>query len=280
MTIESNAGKTRFALRRNSRLAYRAVGDGDEAPLLFLHDLLFSQSAFASVALPRLAVDLRGHGASASVANQWIAVSELADDVAAVLDAERAGAARLVGHGLGGTIAVEFARRFPDRARSLVLIEPNLSALLDGDPDRGVRSMRDELRTSDREAGEAAYKGLIDKALDGYLGARAGFDWRASVSKARMAAIRRHAGALPGMLPALDAYAVARADLAATTARTLLLIGPDASAIDRLVGDRLAAWLPSAEQADFAFGDRLNDPFGGESAHELTERLRQFAIGG
>jgi pimeloyl-ACP methyl ester carboxylesterase len=265
--------RIRFALRRNSRLAYRASGAWEERPAVFLHDLLFTQTAFSALAAPGLAVDLRGHGASASLANQWIAVTELADDLAAVLDAESIESAHLVGHGLGGAIAVEFARKHPNRARSLVLIEPNLPAVLDHDLDRGARSIRDELRASDRDAGEAAYKGLIDKALDGYLAPRFGPDWRDGAAKARSAAIRRSAGALAGMLPALDAYAPSRADLAQIATPTLVLIGPDASPINQLIAARLTALLPNAERAEFPLADRLNDPFGGESASLLDEVL-------
>lgn len=267
--------RIRFALRRNSRLAYRAFGEWAEAPVIFLHDLLFTQSAFAALSTPGYAVDLRGHGASASLANQWIAISELADDVTAVLDAEGATAAHLVGHGLGAAIAVEFARKFPERTRSLVLIEPNLPAVLDADLDRGVRSLRDELRTGDRDAGEAAYKGLIDKALDSYLAPRFGDDWRVGAAKARVAAIRRNAGALAGMLPALDAYAPARADLAQITIPAALLIGPDAAPIHQFIAVRLVALLPNAAQAEFTFSDRLNDPFGGDAAIALAGFLQE-----
>ena len=269
------SSRIRFAGRGNSRLAYRISGGWEDAPVVFLHDLLFTQSAFSAMSTPGLAVDLRGHGASASVANQWIAITELADDLTAVLDATGAEAAGLVGHGLGGAIAIEFARKLPNRVRALILIEPDLPAALDHDLDRGARTIRDELRTSDRDAGEAAYKGLIDKALDGYLLPRFGVGWRANASKMRLAAIRRNASALAGMLPALDAYSPARAEIASIATPAVLLTGPDAAIIDRLIAARLAALLPNAEQAEFAFFDRLNDPFGGGSAHVLDEFVRE-----
>jgi pimeloyl-ACP methyl ester carboxylesterase len=265
-----SSSRIRFAVRRNSRLAYRAGGELGERPAVFLHDLLFTQTAFSALSTPGLAVDLRGHGASASLANQWIAITELSDDLAAVLDAESIDSAHLVGHGLGGAIAIEFARKFPDRARSLILIEPNLPAVLDHDLDRGARTIREELRSNDREAGTADYKGLIDKALDSYHGPRFGSAWRANAAKSRMAAIRRNAGALAGMLPALDAYTPTRADLAQIQAPTLVLAGLDASPINQLIAARLAALLPNAERAEFAFFDRLNDPFGGETAAMLA----------
>lgn len=257
-------------MRKHSRLAYRASGTEDETPAVLLHDLLFTQSVFAGLSTPGLIPDLRGHGASASLANQWVSMSELADDVAAVLDAEAAPFAHLVGHGLGGSVAIEFARKHPDRVRSLTLIEPAVAALLENDLDRGARSLRDERRARDRAAGDAAYKGLIDRALDDYLIPRFGPNWRADATKARMAAIRRNAGAMAGMLPALDSFTPSRADMQRIAAPVVLLAGPDAAPVDQLVIARLASNLPHVDVRPWSFADRLNDPFGGESAAILA----------
>ncbi|BAS08802.1 uncharacterized hydrolase YraK [Arthrobacter sp. Hiyo4] len=48
------------------------------------------------------------------------------DDAAAVLAALRAGPAIVIGRSTGGLIAVELARRFPDKVKALVLLEPAL----------------------------------------------------------------------------------------------------------------------------------------------------------
>ncbi len=279
MTVGS-AGKIRFAVRKNSRVAYRVTGTWDDAPVLFLHDLLFTHSVFAGLAVPGLIPDLRGHGASATLANQWYSMAELADDVAAILDAEGAPFAHLAGHGLGGSIAFEFARRRPDRVQSLTLIEPNIPAILDNDLDRGARALRDERRTSDRAAGEAAYKQLTDKALDSYLNPRFGPDWRTRATKSRIAAIRRNAGALSGMLPALDSFAPSRGDVQGITTPTLLLVGADAAPVDQLGIARLGVYLPNARTESFGFSDRLNEPFAGEAGAALASILERFVTTG
>jgi pimeloyl-ACP methyl ester carboxylesterase len=278
MTIGA-AGKIRFAVRKNSRVAYRANGASAESPVLFLHDLLFTHSVFVGLPSAGLLPDLRGHGASATLANQWFSMAELAEDVAAILDAEKAPFAHLAGHGLGGSIAFAFAQKYPGRVQSLTLIEPNISAILDKDLDRGARALRDERRTSDRAAGDAAYKELTDIALDRYLAPRFGLDWRTRASKARAAAIRRNAGALSRMLPALDAFIPSRADIQGLTTRTLLLTGVDAAPVDQLSIARLAAYLPNARTATLVFHDRLNDPFAAEAGVALAALLEHFVSG-
>ncbi len=278
MTVGA-AGKIRFAARKNSRVAYRINGAPGREPVVFLHDLLFTQSVFAAIETPGLVPDLRGHGASATLANQWYSLAELADDVAAILDAENAPSAHLVGHGLGGTIAFEFAKKHPGRSRSLTLIEPNLYAVLEKDLDRGARTLREERRTSDRAAGDAAYKQLVDKSLDGYLTPRFGADWRSRASKGRSGAIRRNAGALAGMLPALDSFTPSRGDIERVVSPTLLLLGADAAPVDQISVARLAGYLPNARIESFVFNDRLNDPFGKESARSLDQLAGSISAG-
>ncbi len=51
-------------------------------------------------------------------------MDEWCADLAALLEAERAPRAVVVGHCLGANVAVEFARRRPDEVAGLVLIEP------------------------------------------------------------------------------------------------------------------------------------------------------------
>ena len=59
MTV-SSVGKIRFAARKNSRVAYRINGSSGQAPVVYLHDLLFTQSVYASLSTPGLVPDLRG----------------------------------------------------------------------------------------------------------------------------------------------------------------------------------------------------------------------------
>ena len=89
-------------------------------------------------------LDLRGHGAS--LVRQHLGMRLWCEDIAAILDAEQHRHAVLVGHCLGANIALQFASRFPQQARGLVLIEPILPAAQSG-PLRAVRVLRPAIAT-------------------------------------------------------------------------------------------------------------------------------------
>jgi pimeloyl-ACP methyl ester carboxylesterase len=271
----SSSGALRFATRGHSRIAYDPGEAGSARPVaLLLHDLLGDRNQFAALragmaAQTRtIAPDARGHGASATLLNQWYSAAELADDALAVLDAEAVERALVIGHGLGGATALELARRTPRRVAGLVLIEPALYAVLDNDRDPSATRLRDERRVNDRAAADAAYKELTERALDLYIQPRWGDDWRASMPKPRSAAIRRQAGALTGLLPALDGQTIPKPELALIDRETLIVTGYDAQAIDRLTADRLAFHIPRAQSIQIPFGPRGIAPF-----HEPAELL-------
>jgi pimeloyl-ACP methyl ester carboxylesterase len=286
---DPRAGGTRFAVRNNVRVAYDpgpAPDTGSDGhALVLLHDLLADRSSFAPLGeLLRdgrrvVAPDARGHGASATLANQWYTVAELALDVLAIMDAEEIDAAHLVGHGLGGVTAFELARRQPERIATLTLIEPALHAILDNDLDSRVVSLRNDLRTSDRAAGDAAYKGLVDKALDTYLGPRWGSGWRAQTPRPRLGAIRRHAAALAGIAPALDAYTIAKNELRSFLVPVLLITGVDAQSVDRYVAIRLVERLPVARHLELPLANRAENPLGGDAAKPIATAIEEHAAG-
>lgn len=116
-TIEANG----------QRLRYLAMGDGDGVPLLLLHgfgaDLnnwLFNQPVLAEDRRV-YALDLPGHGGSTKNVGAGDAVA-LADAVRAFLDAVAIERAHLVGHSLGGAVALVLALEQPARVASATLI--------------------------------------------------------------------------------------------------------------------------------------------------------------
>ena len=90
---------------------------GDRNSWLFLQEPLAAQYRV-------YALDLPGHGTSAKDVGEG-SLSVLADAVTGVLDALGAGRAHLVGHSMGGAVAVAVAARDPARIASLTLIAPS-----------------------------------------------------------------------------------------------------------------------------------------------------------
>ena len=124
MTDAKLSLESRVAEVRGTRLRYYAGGEGE--PLVLVHGLGGSAAnwlALVPLLLPgrRLLVpELPGHGGSAPLA----AASSLnvyADRIGLLLEHEDAAPAAVVGHSLGGAIALRLAIRRPEAVRALVL---------------------------------------------------------------------------------------------------------------------------------------------------------------
>ncbi|HYX62507.1 MAG TPA: acetoin dehydrogenase dihydrolipoyllysine-residue acetyltransferase subunit [Streptosporangiaceae bacterium] len=110
------------------KISFAGAGeDGDV--VLFVHGFggdrnswLFLQEPLAA-RFRAYALDLPGHGASAKDVGEGT-LGVLADAVTGVLDALGATRAHLVGHSLGGAVALAAAARDPARIASLTLIAP------------------------------------------------------------------------------------------------------------------------------------------------------------
>lgn len=112
---------------RSIRVGRAGVGEGP--PIVLIHGFsgdmnnwLFNIEPLAAKA-PVIALDLPGHGGSSKVLHEG-SVRELADVVAATLDALGVQRAHVVGHSLGGAVAARMAADAPLRIASLVLIAP------------------------------------------------------------------------------------------------------------------------------------------------------------
>jgi esterase len=123
----------RIAFRR--RAAQRHTG---KAPVLLLHGLASNLTRWSefvertSLAQERdlIRVDLRGHGGSATRGR--VGLELWRDDLIALLDAEGAARAVLVGHSLGSQVALACAAQAPQRVAALVLIDPVFRPALHG----------------------------------------------------------------------------------------------------------------------------------------------------
>jgi pimeloyl-ACP methyl ester carboxylesterase len=107
------------------RVVYRIAGAGP--PVVLVHGMLNSSSHWQSVALDLareytvIAPDLIGHGDSAAPRGDYSLGAHAASirDLLTALGVERA---TLVGHSLGGGVAMQFFYQFPTRVERLVLV--------------------------------------------------------------------------------------------------------------------------------------------------------------
>jgi pimeloyl-ACP methyl ester carboxylesterase len=107
------------------RYSYRIAGKG--SPLVLLHGIAASSATWEKV-IPRLtahhtviAPDLLGHGQSAKPPGDYSlgAYANLLRDLLEALGKQRA---TIVGHSLGGGVALQFSYQFPERTERLVLV--------------------------------------------------------------------------------------------------------------------------------------------------------------
>jgi pimeloyl-ACP methyl ester carboxylesterase len=107
------------------RAVYRIAGEGP--PVVLVHGMLNSSSHWQSVALDLadrytvIAPDLIGHGDSAAPRGDYSLGAHAASirDLLTALGIERAS---IVGHSLGGGVAMQFFYQFPARVQRLVLV--------------------------------------------------------------------------------------------------------------------------------------------------------------
>ena len=71
-----------------------------------------------------VALDLRGHGRSEPPKDGDYTIAAMAGDIAAVVDTLGLDRFVLVGHSMGGGVALAYAGAHPDRVAGLVLVDP------------------------------------------------------------------------------------------------------------------------------------------------------------
>lgn len=113
------------------RLAYERRGTG--SPLVLLHGYPLDHHLWDEVApllvdtFDLIVPDLRGFGGSSTV-DSFYAMEDLAADIAALLDHLEIQKTAIVGHSMGGYVALAFARLFPTRVTGLGLISSQVLA--------------------------------------------------------------------------------------------------------------------------------------------------------
>jgi esterase len=107
------------------QLHYQSLGQGQ--PLVLLHGLFGSGDNWGTVAkhfsqhYQVISVDLRNHGKSPHSDSQSYA--DMADDLLELCDALGLDSIHLLGHSMGGKVALQFATQHPDRVKKLIVVD-------------------------------------------------------------------------------------------------------------------------------------------------------------
>ena len=232
-----------IAQSQDVKIAYEVLGDGE--PLTLVHGLAYDRRGWGR--LPELLaehfrvilIDNRGVGESEAPEGPY-AVTQLAADVAAVLDDAGVARTNLFGVSLGGYIAQEFALTYPERVEKLILVStapggPRSHPM----PAAGLEAFG-KYPTMEREAG-------LRLMVENSLGAR-GVNDIPGLADEIFAYRLEHAPSLAAWQA--QAYAGATFDaydrIGAITAPTLILQGGADNVVDPRNAELLAELIPDA----------------------------------
>ncbi len=170
------------------RLAYERHGKG--TPLVLLHGYPLDHHLWDDVVplledtFDLIIPDLRGFGGSSTV-DSFYAIEDMASDIASLLDHLGIPKAAIVGHSMGGYVALAFARLYPKRLSGLGLVSSQVLA----DPperkegryksaaevaDKGIASVVETMTpkfTSDRRLQAFARHSMEQQQPAAYIGA-------------------------------------------------------------------------------------------------------------
>jgi pimeloyl-ACP methyl ester carboxylesterase len=145
------------ALVHGVRLHYQRLGPAKATTrVVFVHGLVvdnlaswyFSVGCAAAAFADVLLYDLRGHGLSERPEGGY-GIEDMVLDLAGLLDVTLGGCPlHLIGNSFGALLALQFARRFPERVAGLVLVDGHLGH--DGFADRMVRTLSLRGEAADR----------------------------------------------------------------------------------------------------------------------------------
>jgi pimeloyl-ACP methyl ester carboxylesterase len=247
-------------------LAYQSRGEGDLA--IFVHGfpldhrMWLGQLDALSDLRRCVAPDLRGSGRSDPIGPLVLTMEQIADDVAAFIEALGPEAADVVALSMGGYAALALWERHPDCVRTLTLMDTRSGA--DSDAARAGRR-----ETAERVAAEGA-GALVDGLQNALL-----------ASKASLAARTR----LRGMIEATPAESVVaalegmarRADrtdlLASIDVPTLVVVGEEDGLTPPDVAEHMAGLIPGSQLVVIPGAGHL-PPI--ETPEAVNEALRAF----
>ena len=121
--------ESRYYYSQRLKLHYAVWGDDGKPPLILIHGGRDHCRNWDRVALDLndrytiYAPDLRGHGDSGWALGSMYSLPEFVLDVATLVAELGEDPLTIIGHSLGGAIALQYAGTFPDRVRKVVAVE-------------------------------------------------------------------------------------------------------------------------------------------------------------
>ncbi|WP_236974056.1 alpha/beta fold hydrolase [Membranihabitans maritimus] len=168
------------------KLNYRALGEGQ--PMVILHGLFGSLDNWATLGrkwseeFNVILVDLRNHGKSPHTSSH--SYPEMAEDVNRFLEEHDLFDVCLLGHSMGGKVAMQTALSFPDRLNSIIVADMAPKAYPRGH-DKIFEAMNalNLNVTSRKELEEKLFEYLDDKGIVLFLSknlkrSSTGFEWK------------------------------------------------------------------------------------------------------
>jgi pimeloyl-ACP methyl ester carboxylesterase len=181
MRVASGTAANREIRRSDdTTIRYTISGPPGGTTLALIHGWACNRADFDAVTgfLPGdyrvIAIDLAEHGESRSTRDTWT-MEEFARDVAAVLEAESVGECVVVGHSLGGAVAVEAGRLLPGTVTRVIALDALHYTFLFGALDEQqteelLRPLHDDFAGLVRSMVEAGSPAGTDPALkDAYF---------------------------------------------------------------------------------------------------------------
>jgi pimeloyl-ACP methyl ester carboxylesterase len=222
--------------------ALRYDDEGLGVPLVFLHGFPLERSVWHKQmealrsSYRIIAPDLSGLGESEATAGP-VSMDTYAADVRAVLTKLTTAKAVLIGHSMGGYVALAFARRFPQLLRGLVLVSTRAGPD-SADAAAGRRAMAEKVKA---DGVHVAVEAVAPKMLAARnLDPRMAGEVRALMASAKPAGV---IAALLGMAERPDA----RPHLAALAMPVLVVTGADDTLIPPAESEAITQAIPGAQ---------------------------------
>jgi 3-oxoadipate enol-lactonase len=257
---------------RGIEMAYDDTG-GSGAALVLLHGFPFDRSMWRGQLealggeFRIVAPDLRGLGETSS-GEGALTLETLAEDVAALLDELNLGRVVLGGLSMGGYVAFEFFRQFPERVRALILADTRPQA----DTEEARRTREENAQRALKEGMEPIVESMLPKLLSAETRERGG----EVVERVRALML----GTSPeGAAAALRAMAIRRDQsdlLPSLNVPTLIVVGAEDSITPRSDAEAMHAKIEGSRLAVIEGAGHLSNV---EQPEEFNRALVEFLHG-